>query len=86
MLHLLLPECHEQEVKPGTRNTGALPRRNRFALTDLGADLRTGVPGSLHGEAIRLGEVTLPTWGGLLHTARTGQTAFDHVFGVDFIT
>jgi len=52
----------------------------RFALTAAGQRLRAGVPGSVRGAALLAGEEYLPAWRGLLHTARTGETAFDHVF------
>jgi hypothetical protein len=54
----------------------------RFALTPLAQPLRTGVPGSLRASAVLYGE---PWWwracGDLLHSVRTGQPAFDHVYG-----
>jgi len=53
-----------------------------FALTDLAGPLRTDVPGSLRASAVLYGE---PWWwrafGDLLHSVRTGQPAFDHVYG-----
>src|SRR5262245_21459876 len=53
-----------------------------FALTPLAQPLRTGVPGSLRASAMLYGE---PWWwracGDLLHSARTGQPAFDHIYG-----
>ncbi|HEX8177061.1 MAG TPA: methyltransferase [Pyrinomonadaceae bacterium] len=56
----------------------------RFALTPLGATLRSDVPFSLRALATsELGEVHYPSWGGLLHTVKTGERAFDHVFGTD---
>lgn len=53
-----------------------------FGLTPLGACLRSDAPGSLRGRAIVAGESFAPAWGGLLHSALTGEPAFDHVFGV----
>ncbi|HEX8745884.1 MAG TPA: methyltransferase [Pyrinomonadaceae bacterium] len=56
----------------------------RFALTPLGETLRSDVPFSLRALATsELGEVHYPSWGGLLHTVKTGERAFDHVFGTD---
>jgi 5,5'-dehydrodivanillate O-demethylase oxygenase subunit len=55
-------------------------RGGRFALTAAGERLRSGVPGSMRGAALLAGEEYLPAWRGLLHTALTGETAFDHVF------
>jgi hypothetical protein len=44
--------------------------------------LKTGTPGSLRGVADYCGaEWSWKTWGNLLHSVRTGETAFDHVFG-----
>ena len=55
-----------------------------FALTSAGTVLRTDVPSSLHHWALlMLGEVHQGAWGDLMHTARTGENAFQHRFGVD---
>lgn len=54
----------------------------RFGLTALGTWLRVGTPGSLHGLAILCGEERVGAWGGLLHSTMTGETAFNHVFGM----
>jgi hypothetical protein len=56
-------------------------RDGRFGLTELGTWLRADVPRSLHGEAILCGEERAGAWGGLLHSATTGEAAYDHVFG-----
>jgi hypothetical protein len=57
----------------------------RFSSTPLGDTLRSGVPGSVRGPVVM---VTVPTMtlasGEMLHTVRTGQPAFDHVFGAPF--
>ena len=56
----------------------------RFALTPLAEGLRTNAPGSLRAYAIMMGEDWhWRAWGELLHSVRTGQSAFDHVFGRD---
>jgi hypothetical protein len=56
----------------------------RFSLTPLGATLRSDVPFSLRALATsELGEVHYPSWGALLHTVKTGERAFDQVFGTD---
>jgi len=57
-------------------------RGGRFGLTELGAGLRSEVPGSLRGRAILTGEEDYGAYGALLHTAMTGETAFNHVFGM----
>ena len=57
--------------------------QGRFALTPLGATLRSDTPNSLRASAIvALGEARYQAWGDLLHNVRTGETAFDHVFGM----
>jgi hypothetical protein len=54
----------------------------RFALTPMGALLRTGVPGSVRPSVLfSLAESHWRPWGHLLHTVRTGETAFDHAHG-----
>ena len=53
-----------------------------FTLNELGECLRTGVPGSVRSAAMLFGEEPYRASGDLLHTVCTGQTAFEHVFGV----
>jgi hypothetical protein len=56
----------------------------RFALTDLGACLRSDAPESVGGWAAFVGEpYQWQAWGALLHSVRTGENAFRHVHGVD---
>jgi hypothetical protein len=53
-----------------------------FALTPNGEYLRSDVPGSARGRARYMGHgLTWRPWGELLHSVRTGEPAFDHVFG-----
>src|SRR5918995_5798048 len=55
-----------------------------FALTPLAEGLRTNAPGSLRAFIIMQGEDWLRrAWDELLYSVRTGQPAFDHVFGCD---
>jgi SAM-dependent methyltransferase len=54
---------------------------DHFALTETGQALRPGQPGSLHESAVIAGAEYLPAWGQLLHSVRTGETAFNQVFG-----
>jgi hypothetical protein len=55
----------------------------RFSLTPLAEPLRTDAPGSLRAFAIMLGAPEhWRAWEGVLHSVRTGQPAFDHVFGM----
>lgn len=54
----------------------------RFSQTTLSEFLRTGVPGSQRGMADFCGaEWSWKPWGALMHSIRTGETAFDHVYG-----
>ncbi|HTC23172.1 MAG TPA: methyltransferase [Gemmatimonadales bacterium] len=55
----------------------------RFSLTPLGGPLRRSAPDSLHAYALLWGDTFWPAWGSLLHCVRTGQTAFDHLYGMD---
>jgi O-methyltransferase domain/Dimerisation domain len=56
----------------------------RFALTPLAATLRTDAPGSLRAFAVaELDEAHHAAWGKVLHSVKTGETAFDHLFGMD---
>ncbi len=50
-----------------------------FELTPLAECLQTGVPDSLRSLAIMYGEETYQAWGGVLHSIKTGETAFNHV-------
>lgn len=54
-----------------------------FSLTPLGAGLRDDVEGNLRANILMLlSPSEWEPWGQLLHTARTGETAFDHVHGM----
>ena len=55
----------------------------RFALTPIGACLRSGVPGSMRAVALLFGGITQQAWGDLLHSVETGEPAFRRVFGMD---
>jgi len=55
----------------------------QFALTGLGAGLRADVPGSIRPNVLMLlDDSKWGAWGELMHSVRTGETAFDHVHGV----
>jgi hypothetical protein len=55
----------------------------RVELTPLGAPLRSDVPGSVRDAARFLaGEWIWRAWGDLLHSVRTGEPAFDRIFGM----
>ncbi len=52
----------------------------RFSLTPLAATLQTDISGSLGAMAIMYGEEIYQAWGAVLHSIKTGETAFNHVF------
>jgi SAM-dependent methyltransferase len=54
----------------------------RLALTPLAELLRTGEPGSMQALAIMLGEESYRAWGELLYSVKTGEPAFERVFGM----
>ncbi|MBA3872668.1 MAG: methyltransferase [Anaerolineae bacterium] len=57
---------------------------DHFGLTPLGTTMRKDVPGSLRAWALlQLGEGYYQTWGDILHTVETSETAFKHLFGMD---
>ena len=52
-----------------------------FALTSIAERLKTDAPDSLRAWAIFTGEIAVRCWGELMHSLRTGHTAFESVFG-----
>jgi hypothetical protein len=52
-----------------------------FALNDAGAALCADAPGRVRDVVINFGEEMYHAFGGLLHTVRTGETAFDTIYG-----
>src|SRR4051794_13127918 len=55
-----------------------------FALTELGACLRSDAPEPIGGWAAFVGEAYhWQAWSGLLHSVHTGENAFQHVHGTD---
>ncbi|MDE1853744.1 MAG: methyltransferase [Thaumarchaeota archaeon] len=56
-------------------------RSDRFGLAPIGRLLLSDSPESLRYMAISTGEETYKAAGELLHTVRTGETAFDHIYG-----
>ena len=55
----------------------------KFALTPIGACLRSGVPGSMRAATLLFGGITQQAWGDLRHSIETGEPAFRRVFGMD---
>jgi hypothetical protein len=56
--------------------------QGRFALTPLAELLRADAPKSMRAQALIVGELLWRAWGGLLHSLRTGKTAFEHTYGM----
>ncbi len=57
----------------------------RFELTPMAECLRSNVPGSMRAWALLMGETSgFQPWGELLHSVKTGETAFDHINGMGF--
>jgi hypothetical protein len=55
----------------------------RFGLTPLAEYLRTDTPGSLRAFVMLIGQQSIWTsWGHLLHSVRTGESAFRKVYGM----
>lgn len=56
-----------------------------FGLTPLGATLRSDVSGSMRAMSIFMGDqCNWQAWGDILHSVKTGEAAFEHVFGINF--
>jgi len=55
-----------------------------FALTPLAALLQVDAPGSMRALALWSGGVSYRTFGALEHSVRTGEPAFEEIFGTEF--
>jgi hypothetical protein len=56
---------------------------SRFSLTPLATTLRSDAPDSVRDWALFIAAPPIwAAWGTLLHTIRTGESAFEHVFGM----
>ncbi len=55
----------------------------RFELNPLADHLRRDHPSSLKARAVFHGSQHYPAWGHLLHSIKTGETAFDHLHGMN---
>jgi len=76
MLRLLASEGITTEPAPGT-----------FGLTEVGEQLRSDSPDSLYAfTRMFCHESHFSAWQGLSHSVRTGQSAWDHVFGKNIYT
>jgi hypothetical protein len=56
--------------------------RERFSLTDVGLLLRKLPGGSMADPAIFAGEEPYRAWGDLFYSVTSGETAFDHAYGM----
>jgi hypothetical protein len=55
----------------------------RFRLTPAAELLLPGVPGSVRAAALQMGQPDMwQSWGALTHSVKTGETAFNHVYGM----
>src|SRR5262249_53200801 len=56
----------------------------KFGLTPLSETLVTNVPGSVRWFIVsELGQDHYPAWGNLMHSVKTGESAFDNRFGMN---
>ncbi|WP_404815905.1 methyltransferase [Streptomyces thermolineatus] len=81
---------HEPSLRRLLRTLAAVglttePEPGRFALTDVGAQLRSDSPDSLRAfSRMFCHPILFRAWQGLGHAVTTGERAFDHVYGKDF--
>jgi hypothetical protein len=59
----------------------ARDENGRYSNTPLSEPLRRDVPGSVNAVAKMMGEEHNQAWANLLHSVRTGETAFDNLYG-----
>lgn len=55
---------------------------NYFSLTPLADGLRSDIPGSMRASVIMAGEEYYQAWGKILHSIRTGESAFEQLYGM----
>ena len=53
-----------------------------FTLTPLAACLQSDVPGSVRPMVIMCGEEHYKAWGDILYSLQTGESAFEHLYGM----
>lgn len=54
--------------------------QGRFSLTPLATYLQNDVPGSMRAMAIMMGEEHHQAWGNILHSVKTGESAFEQIY------
>ena len=76
--------AHLHRLMRGLVACGALEQHEdgRFGLTEAGEALRAGAVNSQRNLVLQWGEMIGPAMGALAHGALTGETPFDHVFGM----
>jgi precorrin-6B methylase 2/predicted transcriptional regulator len=57
---------------------------DKFRLNSLGKHLLTGTSDSLRGTVMAMGDELYQGWGNLLYGIKTGETAFEQTFKIDF--
>jgi hypothetical protein len=82
-------DCHPQSLHRVLRalsSTGIFTETTSasFALTPMAEFLRSDHPGSMRALACMYAEEQYRAWGDLLHSVKTGQRAFDNMFGADY--
>lgn len=65
-----------------TNGLFTMDESGRFGLSEVSSLLKSDPNGSMASVAIFAGEEPYRAWGDLLHTVRTGETAFDHLYGM----
>ena len=56
----------------------------RFVLTPMAECLQADAPGSMRAWALMMGTWAFHPWAELLHSVKTGETAFEHIHGTGF--
>jgi hypothetical protein len=56
---------------------------NHFTLTPLAACLQSDVPNSFRAFVIMLGEEQYRAWGEFMHSVQTGDSSFEHIYGMN---
>jgi hypothetical protein len=57
-------------------------QEGHFSLTPLSKCLQSDIPGSVRALAIMFGEEQYKAWGDILYSVRTGESSFEHLYGM----